>query len=83
VELAFELVVTAKRVPSLLWPAENMTRLSGQRSRGHAGRNVPAMRCLASDRAHGSSRNRRHGLQQMPGLRIPVERLGHLPDTPR
>jgi len=80
-EPALELVVAAKRVPASLGMSQHMTRLPGQSAPRGAGRDPPAMRSLPGNAPHRAPSNRRHRLQQVTGVGIPVENPRHFPDT--
>jgi len=82
-EPALQMVVVAKRVRPVTGRAQYVACLFRQVSHRRVRRYLSASSCVVSDLPHRSSSDRRHRLQQMTRLRIPVKRLRYLDDPLR
>jgi hypothetical protein len=81
VEPALEMMVATQRLGPVLRSAQNAAGLRSKSADRRARRYLAASCHLMCDAAHGSARNARNGLKQVPRLRVLVKRLGNCPDA--
>src|SRR5262249_21074948 len=82
VECPLQVLMTAKRMAPPLRMSKHTTSLFGQGSHRAPGRDMPPMCSLAGDGSNRPAGDGRYGLDQITGLRIPIEGLRHLSDSP-
>lgn len=82
VKFTLQVFVMAKRIAAMTGMSQHMACLLGQRFYGPACSHMPAMRRLFSNASYRSASDGRHGLNQVPGLRIAMESLGHFANSP-
>ena len=73
--------MVAKRVCPVTWRAQHPACLFRQMSHRRVWRYVPASSRMMGDLANRTSSDRRHGLQQVTGLWIPMKSLSDLDDS--